>query len=427
MRDDQSNNAQMQPRPRRKIGGVQTPNTAPQSSILGVRDQTRMLAKTGMAPQQQMADPRQAKIAAARADGTFATKRDTFNKGNRSSYMDEMGQIGPRADTNLRGLDEKKIGSGGSLIPGSSPGSSVWKANAPVSNVAANTPPMTQKMTVSKETTVTPAPTVGTAKPAGGAFTTSMKDGSKDLYAMEKASQKPGLGDRVRGRIGSGTMPSETDNKMMVQAEAIGNAAKSIQKSNWDMAESNIPDPKKRIVTPPGTPAASSSVVASTSPAATPRIGTGFTGAAGEEAAKKAVEQKRSERDATDLSRYKAEDAQNAHLNYPMSASGHSGVSPSANSNQIKKDVAEWRKKNPDYSSQNVAAREDGGPIKKDKPYLVGENGPEVVVPKQDGTVIPNPKALEKKRIGSRSILSGKNPRGSSVALASLAKWVMGK
>lgn len=37
-----------------------------------------------------------------------------------------------------------------------------------------------------------------------------------------------------------------------------------------------------------------------------------------------------------------------------------------------------------------VQARADGGPVKGGQPYLVGEKGPEVVVPKQDGQVIPS-------------------------------------
>lgn len=35
-------------------------------------------------------------------------------------------------------------------------------------------------------------------------------------------------------------------------------------------------------------------------------------------------------------------------------------------------------------------ARADGGPVAQGKPYLVGERGPEVIVPKQAGTVVPN-------------------------------------
>ena len=35
-------------------------------------------------------------------------------------------------------------------------------------------------------------------------------------------------------------------------------------------------------------------------------------------------------------------------------------------------------------------ARAEGGPVEKQEPYLVGEEGPEVMVPGQDGTIIPN-------------------------------------
>lgn len=34
--------------------------------------------------------------------------------------------------------------------------------------------------------------------------------------------------------------------------------------------------------------------------------------------------------------------------------------------------------------------REDGGPVKKRKRYVVGENGPEIFVPEQDGNIVPN-------------------------------------
>lgn len=34
--------------------------------------------------------------------------------------------------------------------------------------------------------------------------------------------------------------------------------------------------------------------------------------------------------------------------------------------------------------------RADGGPVKKKRPYIVGEDGPEVIIPNEDGEVIPN-------------------------------------
>jgi hypothetical protein len=39
---------------------------------------------------------------------------------------------------------------------------------------------------------------------------------------------------------------------------------------------------------------------------------------------------------------------------------------------------------------KNAPARATGGPVTADKPYLVGEEGPELVVPKQNAVVIPN-------------------------------------
>lgn len=42
------------------------------------------------------------------------------------------------------------------------------------------------------------------------------------------------------------------------------------------------------------------------------------------------------------------------------------------------------------YPELKIEARENGGPMRAGKPYLVGENGPEIVVPKENGYVIPN-------------------------------------
>tara|TARA_R100000773_G_scaffold11358_4_gene10497 strand:- start:271 stop:2736 length:2466 start_codon:yes stop_codon:yes gene_type:complete len=39
---------------------------------------------------------------------------------------------------------------------------------------------------------------------------------------------------------------------------------------------------------------------------------------------------------------------------------------------------------------ENIKGLAEGGPVKKDEPVLVGEEGPEILVPKTDGLVIPN-------------------------------------
>lgn len=39
---------------------------------------------------------------------------------------------------------------------------------------------------------------------------------------------------------------------------------------------------------------------------------------------------------------------------------------------------------------RSIEARADGGPVGKGRPYLVGENGPELIIPDESGVVIPN-------------------------------------
>ncbi len=48
------------------------------------------------------------------------------------------------------------------------------------------------------------------------------------------------------------------------------------------------------------------------------------------------------------------------------------------------------KKKSKDMFSDEPPFRAHGGPVKAGKPYLVGERGPELIIPKHDGMVIPN-------------------------------------
>ncbi|MCF7788395.1 MAG: hypothetical protein K9N47_19905 [Prosthecobacter sp.] len=57
-----------------------------------------------------------------------------------------------------------------------------------------------------------------------------------------------------------------------------------------------------------------------------------------------------------------------------------------------------------------LEAKAKGGPVKAGKPYLVGEKGPEIIVPKQSGTVVPNhaitaAALMEMKRAGKKVVL----------------------
>lgn len=59
--------------------------------------------------------------------------------------------------------------------------------------------------------------------------------------------------------------------------------------------------------------------------------------------------------------------------------------------------MSEWWKRNVGHKKKDVQpttpipARAEGGPVAGGQPYVVGEKGPEVVVPQAPGTVVPNP------------------------------------
>jgi hypothetical protein len=41
-------------------------------------------------------------------------------------------------------------------------------------------------------------------------------------------------------------------------------------------------------------------------------------------------------------------------------------------------------------AAQNAGLRANGGPVSRNKPYIVGERGPELMIPRGGGTVVPN-------------------------------------
>ena len=45
-------------------------------------------------------------------------------------------------------------------------------------------------------------------------------------------------------------------------------------------------------------------------------------------------------------------------------------------------------------SKQKVTPRAEGGPIEEGKPYLVGEEGPEIIIPSKSGNVVSNDKTI---------------------------------
>lgn len=414
---------------------------------------------------------RQARIDAARADGTFATKRDTFNKGNRSSYMDETGQIGARADTNLKGLaDNKKIGTKtfeGGMMNGPSP------VKMPTVDSSKVDPGMTNSkggyggsvpmptVNISGNGGAVKMPQAGPATPTIGA-----KRVPRDLYAEEKNR----AGDALLAKANKdqqatlNKINNPAPGSVEAKALALQNAAKtnieakklissiqpksknvqtgiaSIDSLNLGAKMAQKPSP---VVTPPGTPAAASSVVATAKPETIKAPSTQFGGSPSKPTvgsaapaaqktaatppatpAAKRVTPTQAQKNPAGMSARMGAGTPSptpAILQNPIGTIGNaiaSAGSAAASSIRSQGD------KNPTgiaakisklfgraKDDVKVAARAEGGPIKKDKPYLVGEEGPEIVVPKQDGTVIPNLKT--KKKIGS---LNFKMPVVSGIA-----------
>ena len=60
--------------------------------------------------------------------------------------------------------------------------------------------------------------------------------------------------------------------------------------------------------------------------------------------------------------------------------------------NYITKNSKKWKKKEPSkkLGEGNIITRAEGGPIQAGQPAIVGEKGPEVIVPNADANVISN-------------------------------------
>ena len=43
-----------------------------------------------------------------------------------------------------------------------------------------------------------------------------------------------------------------------------------------------------------------------------------------------------------------------------------------------------------DVSNQTIEGKAQGGPVQQGKPYVVGEQGPEIIIPRSDGDVLTN-------------------------------------
>ena len=122
-------------RPTIKKGGVRSVDEDPGafSQRMAARQASNPATAAGGQPGGVTPPSRRDNIVAARADGTFDTKRNNFNAdtAQHGQTMDEAG--------NITGSAAPKPA--GSLVPGRSAGSSVWKPNTPAPATGASPPP----------------------------------------------------------------------------------------------------------------------------------------------------------------------------------------------------------------------------------------------------------------------------------------------
>ena len=81
----------------------------------------------------------------------------------------------------------------------------------------------------------------------------------------------------------------------------------------------------------------------------------------------------------------------NSLANRPVRQVGRSMMDPQRQAEMARRRaVADAGTSDTGEDEETLPGRAKGGPVKAGKPYLVGEEGPEIIVPKQSGTVVPN-------------------------------------
>lgn len=85
-------------------------------------------------------------------------------------------------------------------------------------------------------------------------------------------------------------------------------------------------------------------------------------------------------------------------------------LEPSAAGAGEMEELERYRRLAQQQMGQPIEARQFGGPIAPNKPYLVGEAGPEIIVPQLPGMVLPNPATLGEIQPVDYSLTAGRQP-----------------
>jgi hypothetical protein len=282
---------------------------------------------------------RQGNVANAKANGTFDAAREKFNAANPGHIMDEQGNISknPNAPPPTK-FDQVPDGLGGyKMVP-------VPPKNTPAPGAAAT------------------AGQPGTIKTGTGQF-------GKSAQSMEMPKPAPLVPPVIGSPVKLPPTPAESPIAPPVTASSAPSSSLGMPGAGTLGASS------QQFGSPSSTAPATSSSTASTpaeSPTAPPATsssapsslgmpGTGTLGASSQQFG---------------------------------SLSSTAPATPAAESSPESKEPEEDNERNneggDEEDNENPTPRAKGGPVKAGKPYLVGEKGPEIIVPKHSGTVVPN-------------------------------------
>lgn len=359
-------------RPTRQVGGVRRQNETP------LTFQNRLGGQpAGVTPPPMQT--REDRVLASRMDGTLDAKRSAFNAAAKGQFMDEAGNIAATS---------QNFGAGAAAPAPSAP--SPQFASAPDGRGGSKmvqipaTPPMVGPPTpqaINKKT-------IANRMAAGRAKAEAERPGA--VNAMTPPAQTPKV-----------TPPVYAPGSLEARAQALGNA---MQINNSRHTAATVAKAQDLKMAPHR--ALNASMSAPLPAVKQMQTGLPLADAAGPGANLNTTPLTPAEQLAESVR--------------PGSVAAHRGVTPPPMA--------------PDNSHSfnqfTFAARADGGPVQAGKPYLVGERGPEAVVPAPPAAPAPAaPKAVTPPEVGhKRSMLGSRpgHPRGSSMVIAKAMEWLTG-
>lgn len=381
-------------RPTRQVGGVRRQNETP------LTFQNRMGGQpAGVTPPPMQT--REDRILAARMDGTFDAKRSAFNAQAKGQFMDEAGNIAPTSQ-NFRNGEVVTDPSTGQRRMMLADGSEAMVAMSPAKPQFASAPDGRggSKMVQIPATPAKPAAVTPPSTPTGSTILGRISAGIQ--------AAMPGMNRQmVAARMAKGRATAEaqrgTDQQILANRSAQpANRGTLLAATPVDGIPNGMPVGTQRnpALSPSAPMQAKAATTAQTPKATTPVYEPGSVEARAQSLGN-AMQINNSRQTAATVAKASqssqdmamAQGAKTFNLltqGKPLQSPTPPPLTPAEQLAESVRpgSVAAHRAVMP--PKMTIAARADGGPVQAGKPYLVGERGPEIIVPKQSGTVIPN-------------------------------------